>query len=110
MPSFCAPQEHFYEGEGAVYSPDAYTRLLLDALMGRQSAFVRSDELLAAWQVWDPVLAQVESGAVPLHPYAHGSRGPTAADELVARAGYARNEAYVWRPGRATSKPPPGGP
>ena len=44
-------KERFYSGAGAVYSPDAYTRLILDTLRGRQSAFVRADELLESWKV-----------------------------------------------------------
>jgi glucose-6-phosphate 1-dehydrogenase len=80
-------KDKFYSGAQAVYSPDAYTRLLLATLRGNQSAFVRGDELLAAWQVWDPLLAQVDAGALPLHPYAFGSRGPEAAQALVRRAG-----------------------
>jgi glucose-6-phosphate 1-dehydrogenase len=44
-------KEKFYTGAQGVYSPDAYTRLLLDTLRGKQSAFVRGDELLEAWKV-----------------------------------------------------------
>ena len=93
-------KERFYTGANKVYSPDAYTRLILDTLMGKQSAFVRSDELLESWKVWDPLLEQVAAGALPLHPYAFGSRGPVAAQALVERIGYVRNEDYTWRPNR----------
>jgi glucose-6-phosphate 1-dehydrogenase len=44
-------KERFYTGAGSVYSPDAYTRLMLDTLMGKQSAFVRGDELIESWKV-----------------------------------------------------------
>mmetsp|Transcript_37638 Transcript_37638/g.76105 ORF Transcript_37638/g.76105 Transcript_37638/m.76105 type:complete len:186 (-) Transcript_37638:232-789(-) len=88
----------FYTGEDAVYSPDAYTRLLLDTLMGKQSAFVRDDELLEAWKVFGPLLEQIEAGAVPLHTYDYGSRGPAEADALVGRIGITRNLNYLWRP------------
>ena len=49
-------KEKFYTGAQGVYSPDAYTRLLLDTLRGKQSAFVRGDELLEAWKVMTPFL------------------------------------------------------
>lgn len=37
-------------------SPDAYTRLLLDVLRGKQATFVRDDELQAAWDIFTPLL------------------------------------------------------
>jgi glucose-6-phosphate 1-dehydrogenase len=89
-------KERFYTGEDAVYSPDAYTRLLLDTLMGKQSAFVRSDELLEAWKVFGPLLDQIEAGGAPLHQYAYGSRGPQQSLDLVDKF-YVRNDDYVWR-------------
>ncbi len=88
-------KERFY-ADGSVYSPDAYTRLLLDVLQGRQSAFVRDDELLEAWKVWDPLLKNIADGHLPLHTYEYGSRGPLEAAELIARCGYIRNEKYAW--------------
>lgn len=87
----------FYSGDDAVYSPDAYTRLLLDTLMGKQSAFVRDDELLEAWKVFGPLLEQIEAGVLPLHAYDYGSRGPAAASALIDKH-YVRNKEYVWRP------------
>ena len=88
-------KERFY-ADGSVYSPDAYTRLLLDVLQGRQSAFVRDDELLEAWRVWDPLLRSLAQGALPLVPYAYGSRGPQESIDLITRCGYVRNERYKW--------------
>ncbi len=72
--------------------PDAYERLLLDALNGDASLFTRSDEIEAAWRLMDPVIAWLESpGAAPPARYAPGSWGPGKADEFIARDG------RVWR-------------
>lgn len=83
-----------------VYNPDAYTRLILDALRGQQGNFVRSDELLNSWRLFTPLLEALESeGKKPL-PYAYGSRGPAAADEMKAKAGFVHSEEYQWEPAR----------
>merc|ERR1712232_1398860 len=47
------------------YNPDAYTRLLLEALRGNQGDFVRGDEIIASWQLFDPLLQQLEEGPRP---------------------------------------------
>ena len=54
--------------EGAL--PDAYERLLLDALNGDASLFARSDEIERAWHIVDPVLQICENPAAP--PLASG--------------------------------------
>ncbi len=72
--------------------PDAYERLLLDALNGDAALFTRSDEIEAAWQLVDPVIAVWETpGAPPLARYTPGSWGPREADEFILRDG------RVWR-------------
>ncbi|MDR7416433.1 MAG: glucose-6-phosphate dehydrogenase [Armatimonadota bacterium] len=63
--------------------PDAYETLLYDILLGDQTLFVRSDEVEAAWRLYDPVLAD-PPGA---RPYPAGSWGPEQADALLAREG-----------------------
>ena len=75
--------------------PDAYERLLLDALKGDASLFARSDEIEAAWRLIDPVLSgwAVSPKDPPLQTYPVGSWGPAAADELLAKRG------HVWRSG-----------
>ena len=42
-------------------NPDAYTRLILDVLRGKQSGFVRDDELQAAWTIFTPLLEQLDN-------------------------------------------------
>ncbi|PSC70121.1 glucose-6-phosphate 1-cytoplasmic isoform [Micractinium conductrix] len=76
--------------------PDAYPRLILDAIRGDQQHFVRRDELRAAWAIFTPLLHAVDAGRLPLHPYPYGSRGPEEADELLARAGFVKNLDYRW--------------
>nr|AMC30567.1 glucose-6-phosphate dehydrogenase [Aurantiochytrium sp. SD116] len=75
--------------------PEAYTRLLLDVLRGKQATFVRDDELVAAWEIVTPLLEAIESGGVKPIPYTYGSRGPAEADELVRESGYRRNAKYA---------------
>ena len=72
--------------------PDAYERLLLDALHGDASLFTRSDEIEIAWQLIDPVVRGWEQPDVPpLVTYEPGSWGPAEADAFLARDG------RVWR-------------
>jgi glucose-6-phosphate 1-dehydrogenase len=68
--------------------PDAYERLLLDALKGDASLFTRSDSIERAWQLVDPLLQAWERGEGPaLSFYESGTWGPSEADELLARHG-----------------------
>jgi len=80
------------------YNPDAYTRLLLEALRGNQENFVRSDELEASWKLFDPVLNALESGnnrKKPL-PYKYGTRGPAEADTALSKYGFNYTGQYQW--------------
>lgn len=73
-------------GEGPL--PDAYERLLLDALNGDASLFTRNDEIEAAWHLIDPIIQSWEKpGAPPLVSYPRGSMGPSASDQFIARDG-----------------------
>lgn len=60
--------------------PEAYERLILDAVNGDQTLFVRSDDLVAAWSFLDPFLRAKSSAAIPVTPYPAGSWGPPRAD------------------------------
>jgi glucose-6-phosphate 1-dehydrogenase len=68
-------------------SPDAYERLLLDAMIGDPTLFIRSDEVDQAWQIVDPILDAWQGRAVPLAGYAAGTWGPRQADQLIERDG-----------------------
>jgi glucose-6-phosphate 1-dehydrogenase len=63
--------------------PDAYERLLADALLGDQTLFLRSDEIEASWQYADAVRAEWAGPRPPLlYEYPAGSWGPEEADHL----------------------------
>ncbi|XP_057821450.1 glucose-6-phosphate 1-dehydrogenase, chloroplastic [Cryptomeria japonica] len=65
--------------------PDAYERLLLDAIEGERRLFIRSDELDAAWSLFTPLLKEIESKKVAPELYPYGSRGPVGAHYLAAK-------------------------
>ncbi|KAL5167570.1 Glucose-6-phosphate 1-dehydrogenase 2, chloroplastic [Glycine soja] len=65
--------------------PDAYERLLLDAIEGERRLFIRSDELDAAWSLFTPVLKELEEKKIIPEYYPYGSRGPVGAHYLAAR-------------------------
>jgi glucose-6-phosphate 1-dehydrogenase len=68
--------------------PEAYERLLMEALAGDASLFTRSDSIEAAWSLLDPVLQGWEAKGRPgLTIYPQGSWGPTEADDLLRRDG-----------------------
>ena len=72
-------------GEGAI--PEAYERLLLDALAGDASLFARSDEIQLSWQLIDAVHdGWTRSEAPPVQTYEKGSWGPKTADDLLRGA------------------------
>jgi glucose-6-phosphate 1-dehydrogenase len=65
-------------------SPEAYERLILDAMRGDATLFTRNDEALAQWAIIDPILKTWrEKDEPPLVTYEAGSPGPAAADELI---------------------------
>lgn len=69
--------------------PEAYERLLLEALAGDASLFTRSDGIEASWQVIDPILRAWEGqNGPPLAIYPPGSWGPEAAEALLAGDGH----------------------
>lgn len=65
--------------------PDAYERLLLDAIEGERRLFIRSDELDAAWALFTPLLKEIEEKKIIPEYYPYGSRGPVGAHYLAAR-------------------------
>ncbi len=62
--------------------PDAYERLLMDVARGNQTLFMRLDEVLAAWDIINPLL-----GTGDPELYKAGSMGPAGGDALLARDG-----------------------
>jgi glucose-6-phosphate 1-dehydrogenase len=76
------------EAFGPSAIPEAYERLLLDALQGDASLFTRADEVEKAWSLIDPILKSWETHRLPvLVEYDVGTWGPTQADALLTRDG-----------------------
>ncbi len=66
--------------------PDAYQRLLLDAMNGDASLFARSDEVELSWSIIDPIFEAWNSGhAPPLHTYPTGQWGPQESWEWMLK-------------------------
>jgi len=79
---------HYAEAFGPTAIPEAYERLLLDALQGDAALFTRADETETAWGIMDPILQAWETqGNPPLGTYTPNSWGPAEADALLARDG-----------------------
>ena len=77
-----------YTEEFGVDRPEAYERLILDALLGDSTLFIRSDEVEQAWSFIDQLQAgwQAEDPGDPLPEYSAGTWGPTEADVMLGKA------------------------
>ena len=73
-----------YENVGI---PDAYEKLILDAIRGDKSLFIRDDELKLAWKILTPVLKEIDNSKIKPSLYQFGSRGPKESDELLEKYG-----------------------
>lgn len=73
--------------------PDAYERLLMDIARGNQTLFMRLDEVLAAWDIIDPLIAAGDEHI--LHRYKAGSMGPSQSDALAESPDHAWIDPYV---------------
>jgi glucose-6-phosphate 1-dehydrogenase len=71
---------------------EAYERLLLDAVRGKLTLFMRRDELDAAWAWCEPILDAWQASDEAPRPYGAGSWGPAASSALVGRDGAAWRE------------------
>ena len=84
---------HFsYDSEFGAYTPEAYERLLLEAISGDATLFIRRDEVETAWQIVDSIRKSWNGKPLTNREfYAAGTWGPIAAEELLAQSG------HVWR-------------
>jgi glucose-6-phosphate 1-dehydrogenase len=77
-----------YNASFGVESPEAYERLLLDAMLGDSTLFTRSDEVEASWSLITPIhQGWAAAHATEVPTYEAGSWGPKAADEFIGRTG-----------------------
>lgn len=65
--------------------PDAYERVLVDALRGDKTLFATSEEVLACWRISQPILHAWTNNLTPFEIYDNQSWGPARADEMVKK-------------------------
>jgi glucose-6-phosphate 1-dehydrogenase len=71
-------------------SPEAYERLITDAMRGDAMLFTRDDEVEAQWLICDPILSAWAQAPGPLPSYQAGSQGPKEAQDVL-------REGHNWR-------------
>ncbi len=81
-----------YNSEFGAYTPEAYERLLLEAMAGDATLFIRRDEVETAWSIVDTIRTGWNNKPLSNREfYAAGTWGPVAAEDLLAQRG------HVWR-------------
>jgi glucose-6-phosphate 1-dehydrogenase len=83
--------EFLYGSAFLSQSPEAYERLILDAMRGDATLFTRDDEVEGQWRIIQPVLDGWAADDRPLPQYAAGTEGPKEAEEILVGDGR-------WRP------------
>ena len=68
-------------------APEAYERVIHDALVGDATLFIRSDEVEQSWRIVQPLIDAFDRVAVPLAHYSAGSWGPREAERLLGESG-----------------------
>jgi glucose-6-phosphate 1-dehydrogenase len=79
--------DFLYGGAFRTGLPEAYERLILDAMLGDQTLFTRTDEVEEQWSLVDAIVAAWKRDKPAFPNYAAGTWGPVSADELVHRDG-----------------------
>jgi glucose-6-phosphate 1-dehydrogenase len=69
--------------------PDAYETLLVDAMRGDSTLYIRQDAVEASWSVVEPILEVWRDRKFDFPNYPAGTWGPVAADDMLARRGHA---------------------
>ena len=77
-----------YPAAFTVENPSAYERLLVDAMLGDQTLFIRSDEVENAWKFIDPILQGWKLHPDNVYLYKAGSWGPEESDKWIEADGY----------------------
>ncbi|MGE5373642.1 MAG: glucose-6-phosphate dehydrogenase [Bacteroidota bacterium] len=78
---------HYDDAFGKSALPEAYERLILDAMMGDASLFTRADEVETAWGIIDPIIKTWDSPTEPLPMYKPGTWGPEESNQLFVEEG-----------------------
>jgi glucose-6-phosphate 1-dehydrogenase len=84
-----AAMEFSYEATFQEESPEAYERLMLDALIGDATLFIRSDEVEQCWRIVDPIIRYWQDNPRAIPFYEAASWGPAESDQMLARDGRA---------------------
>jgi glucose-6-phosphate 1-dehydrogenase len=79
--------DFLYGGAFRTGLPEAYERLVLDAMLGDQTLFTRADEVDEQWALVDSIVAAWQRDRPSFPNYAAGTWGPRAAEELLHRDG-----------------------
>ena len=79
--------DFLYGGAFRMGLPEAYERLILDAMLGDATLFTRIDEVEEQWSLVDAIVAAWARDRPAFPNYPAGTWGPTAADELIERDG-----------------------
>jgi glucose-6-phosphate 1-dehydrogenase len=79
--------DFLYGGAFRTGLPEAYERLILDAMLGDATLFTRTDEVEEQWSLVDTIVAFWKRDRPSFPNYAAGTWGPSAAQELIQRDG-----------------------
>src|SRR5205823_6918893 len=99
--------DFLYGGAFRTGLPEAYERLILDAMLGDATLFTRIDEVEEQWSLVDAIVAAWARDRPAFPNYDAGTWGPASADDLIERDGapWRRREresvsfSGMWRPG-----------
>jgi len=88
---------HFsYDAEFGAYTPEAYERLLLEAIAGDATLFIRRDEVETAWRIVDSIRKSWDDKPLTNREfYAAGTWGPVASDDLLEKLGHKWHEPQI---------------
>ena len=97
--------DFLYGGAFRTGLPEAYERLILDAMLGDATLFTRADEVEEQWALVDAIVAAWQRDRPGFPNYEAGTWGPRGADELIHRDGRSLEAALsVDRDGRAAAR------
>jgi glucose-6-phosphate 1-dehydrogenase len=82
-----ASMDFFYSHGYGESRDDAYERVILDALIGDATLFIRADEVTRSWRIVDPLLEAWHQASNPIPLYHAATWGPQEAAQLIERDG-----------------------
>lgn len=91
---------NYHQSFSEEVQPDAYERVLLDAIRGDKTLFTTDEEVLSSWRIVEAVLRTWEADDASLESYEQGSWGPLGADKLAsdAAAQWLTNQLHIHKP------------